>query len=931
MAKGIKKIKWTGVGNVIAKLSVPNQKITIEADQFTYFNVDSWFEDTPESDKTKQRFWTLHAHNKKDVLLEQVLTAEQNYGLRIQKKFCGPYTYYLQANLSKERDFISTGLFVSGHCEPKITSTKWCTSNDGEDVRSSHTFSYGHRIFLTMNTEGLNGYKNLELFIYRKVGDAKMDDDMEVAHFAKVEVTNGEIDLEINNSSFWYGKLMMKGIKPVEQFYVKVKDPATGKYILNDKKETAHAEFLKIQNKTEQQHPEPPKNLTPMKVGEVEASFKKYQLCKFSKVVIKCKEEKDAVIFNEGKFIKKINSNDNSIIAERIFYDYDQWHIRADAKPILNEIAKYLIEPPCMPVVLGSHTDCRGTSEYNLDLSLKRAQSAVDYLVQQGVDKNLITAKGFGETKLINHGEDISEALHQENRRTSLRFNVFGNNGQTLLHPVIVPSYKLPRQTKIEIDDFSRDCCFKKGEHKNEIIVIDNYKKKKAYPLKPQKEGEKIKNSVSHAVYSFTPSIPELWNSFMSDETNLFHFYLNSCAYYSKVGEKHPTFAIKAYPDVNWVTTLRYNYFDDPKDISALYFKQIPVKLVVGIEMIRQIEKAVTEIIKGIAFLSEDLAKNAKTITEYITEMPKKFGVGMHALHDFSDPKTPTQRIDYTQKYKWVAEIYIAELCLGIIAVDLLILWFTKGKGSFARIRKYRKVLNAKKKFDDMGFEFIEPKIAYSQGLYFEKQPDGRVAQVNQMHVKANPLIGVKYDKEHKLHELAQKGKGLAELIKEYGIEATLSLKINGTIEADYIMKYNSLIKTISIKDTLNSHLSNDKGIFTGGTAIAVNAEIDIKGKVDKNIQIIPFIPPTNIKVDASFKAKLGGYIKLTRQYGIVKGQMFHQDIINFSGVSGTYKLRIKTKVDDYELDSNPEEKVVPFVLFEKHTMKFGKSVSFNI
>ena len=924
MAKGIKKIKWTGTGEILPKLSINNQKVTIKADQFVYFNVSEWFESTPESDKSKNRFWTLLAHTKKDVLLKQTLTADQNFGIKIEKKFCGSYEYYLQANLSKERDFLYTGLAVSGYCEPKITTSKWCTSNDGDDVRNSHTFSYGHKIYLTLNTEGLNGNKNLELEIYRQVGGNSSDDDLLIAHFTKVAVTNGEIDLSINDTGSWYGKIMMKGIKDIEQFYVKVKNPVTGKYILNDKNETCHAEYLKIKKILDPQQSKPPQNLTPLKIGELEVSYKKYQLCKFSKITLSCKEEKDAVIFNEGKFIKKINPKDNTIALERIYYDYDKWNIRADAKPILNEIAKYLLEPPCMPVILASHTDCRGTSEYNLDLSRKRAQSVVDYLIQQGVDKTKITAIGHGETKLINRGEHISEALHQENRRTSIKFNVFGNDGQTLMHNVIVPSYKMPRQTKINIDDFSRDCCFKKEEHKNEIIVLDGYKKKKIFSLKSQKPGEKVKNSITHSVYSFTPDIPEAYSSFFNDVTNIYSFKINSCAYYSN--PNNTTFAIKAYPDVNWVTTLRYNYSDAP------YFKEITVQLVVGIEMIRQIENAVTEIIKGIAFLSDDLAKNAKTITEYITEMPKKFGVGMHALHDFSDPKTPTQRIDYTQKYKWVAEVYIAELCLAIIAVDLLILWFTKGKGSFARIRKYRKVINAKKKFDDMGFEFIEPKIAYSQGLYFEKIPDGRIAQVNQMHVKANPLIGVKYEKVHKLKDLTQKNKQLTEIIEEYGVDATLELKINGTIEADYIMKYNSLIKTISIKDTLNSHLSNDKGIYTGGSAIAVRAKIKIKGRVDKNIQIIPYTPPANIKIEASLEADLGGYISLTRQYGIVKGQVFHQDIIDFSGVSGTYKQKVIVSANNRDVfDSNPSDETIPFVLFEKHTMKFGKSISFNI
>lgn len=926
MAKGIKKIKWTGIGEIMPKLSVTNQKVTIKADQFVYFNVSEWFDSTPESDKSKNRFWTLLAHTKKDVLLEQTLTAEQNFGVKIEKKFCGSYEYYLQANLSKERDFLYTGLAISGYCEPKITTSKWCTTNDGADVRSSHTFSYGHKIYLTINTEGLNGNKNLELEIYRQVGGSSSNDDLLIAHFTKVEVTNGEIDLSINDTGSWYGKLMMKGIKDIEQFYVKVKNPSTGKYILNDNNETCHAEFLKIKKILDPQQPKPPQNLTPLKIGELEVSYKKYQLCKFSKITVSCKEEKEAIIFNEGKFIRKINPNDNTIALERIFYDYDKWNIRADAKPTLNEIAKYLIEPPYLPIVLGSHTDCRGTNQYNADLSLKRAQSVVDYLIQQGVDKAKITAIGYGESKLINHGEEISEALHQENRRTSIRFNVFGNNGQTLIHNVIVPSDKMPRQIKIDIADFSRDCCFKKDEHKNEIIVVDSYKKKKTFSLKPQKEGEKIKNTISHAIHSFTPDIPDLYSTFFSDVTNLYGFKINSCAYYSNANLQNPTFAIKAYPDVNWTMHVRYDYADAP------FFKEIPVKLVEGIEFIRKIEIGIEKIIKDIAFLSDDLAKNAKMITEYITEMPKKFGVGMHALHDFSSPKTPTQRIDYTQKYKWVAEVYIAELCLGIIAVDLLILWFTKGKGSFARIRKYRKVIKAKKKFDDMGFEFIEPKISYSQGLYFEKMNDGRIAQVNQMHVKANPLIGVKYEKVHLLKDLTQKNKQLTEIIEDYGIDAKLDLKINGTIEADYIMKYNSLIKTISITDTLNSHLSNDKGIYTGGTAISVFAEISVKGKVDKNIQIIPYIPPTNIKIEASVKAKLGGYIRLTRQYGIVKGQVFHQDIIEFSGVKGTYNQKLTGKLNNQPVfDSNPSDETVPFVLFNEHTMKFGKSISFNI
>lgn len=83
---------------------------------------------------------------------------------------------------------------------------------------------------------------------------------------------------------------------------------------------------------------------------------------------------------------------------------------------MLTEELKYI------PVELGSHTDSRGTAEYNQDLSRKRAKSVVDYLISKGVHENRIHAKGYGESRLINHGDNISEELHQENRRTTIRF-----------------------------------------------------------------------------------------------------------------------------------------------------------------------------------------------------------------------------------------------------------------------------------------------------------------------------------------------------------------------------------------------------------------------------------------------------------------------------------------------------------------------------
>lgn len=111
---------------------------------------------------------------------------------------------------------------------------------------------------------------------------------------------------------------------------------------------------------------------------------------------------------------KEINLSD-------IYYDYNEWFIRDDARPSLNRLIKLLKDNPTLNIALSSHTDCRGTDEYNLDLSQKRAQSAVDYLISAGINANRLTAQGLGESQLVNRCqcEQCTEDEHQQNRRTT--------------------------------------------------------------------------------------------------------------------------------------------------------------------------------------------------------------------------------------------------------------------------------------------------------------------------------------------------------------------------------------------------------------------------------------------------------------------------------------------------------------------------------
>ncbi len=118
--------------------------------------------------------------------------------------------------------------------------------------------------------------------------------------------------------------------------------------------------------------------------------------------------------------LDKIFKN-KEITLENIYYDYEKWDIRSDAQPTLDELAGILVANPQIRIQLASHTDCRGGTSYNENLSQKRAQSAVNYLISKGIPEDRLTAKGYGENSLAIDCActRCSEEEHQANRRTT--------------------------------------------------------------------------------------------------------------------------------------------------------------------------------------------------------------------------------------------------------------------------------------------------------------------------------------------------------------------------------------------------------------------------------------------------------------------------------------------------------------------------------
>lgn len=112
---------------------------------------------------------------------------------------------------------------------------------------------------------------------------------------------------------------------------------------------------------------------------------------------------------------------DKEIVLENIYYDFDRWEIRSDAEPTLNELTELLAINTDLLIQIASHTDCRGTEEYNQTLSQRRAQSVVNYLIKEGINADRLIARGFGESQpaIDCICEECTEEEHQINRRTT--------------------------------------------------------------------------------------------------------------------------------------------------------------------------------------------------------------------------------------------------------------------------------------------------------------------------------------------------------------------------------------------------------------------------------------------------------------------------------------------------------------------------------
>ncbi|MBL4658551.1 MAG: OmpA family protein, partial [Flavobacteriales bacterium] len=154
----------------------------------------------------------------------------------------------------------------------------------------------------------------------------------------------------------------------------------------------------------------------------IAASMPKYLGDEGTETTIGLEKSTDLVHDFELKTIK------GPIELPNIFYDLDKWDLKPESKQALDGLIKTLRNNPNITIKIMSHTDARASVKHNDELSQKRAQSVVDYLVNEGIDNDRLQAKGYGkhrpkkeytDSKIAKmKTEEEKEAAHQANRRT---------------------------------------------------------------------------------------------------------------------------------------------------------------------------------------------------------------------------------------------------------------------------------------------------------------------------------------------------------------------------------------------------------------------------------------------------------------------------------------------------------------------------------
>ena len=116
---------------------------------------------------------------------------------------------------------------------------------------------------------------------------------------------------------------------------------------------------------------------------------------------------------------ENINYDSKAVFANAtVYFDFDKSTLTSKSIQTLKSAVNALNDNSSIQITLSGHADERGTREYNLALGQRRAEAVSDYLILNGVNKNRITVKSYGEEKPAVNGQD--EISYSKNRRVEI-------------------------------------------------------------------------------------------------------------------------------------------------------------------------------------------------------------------------------------------------------------------------------------------------------------------------------------------------------------------------------------------------------------------------------------------------------------------------------------------------------------------------------
>lgn len=567
MAKGVRKIQVTQ-GKYYPKMSVPGQRVTIVAEQDVYFQVQEWLPNTTAEEKKKPVIWMRQTGDRKIILFQSPSTT--GYKFFMQKKFCGSYHFYVEASFSGQRDFKNNvGLYVKGWCEPKIITSKWSYQKDSPSIKNNKKaqhISYGHIVHLNLQTEGING-NNLIIELWNQQYAKK---DKQVCVYTDVQVIDGEVNLKIQNTFAWMAHV--DNIQNLEEFYIKVKDQASGKYIKDNLGDDLHAIYLNVKNKVATTNTDVSQNQTPTKVYKPDVNSVRIEPCKFEVINFTENVVKDGkasnstvTVFDNGNGLKQLKAPDERI-HRTIYYKFDSTIIDKDGLEVLNNILKFLLEHKGSTINLSGYACVIGKENYNKGLSQRRADVVKKFFGDGGLDLTRIISLGKGEVDPTDDkmGRDNlkykNEKDYENNRRVDISFTFHAHDAQTITYETLAPSSDINLTVDV-LQQINKACFRDKDKHEKKIVV-----KSIEYAEPREIDASSLAFPVnSQLSWANVAPLNYIWPSLnvleMGSSATIYSVFVNSCRWFSN--KNNAVVQVKVFPDIKWTIEFKWNH-DQP-------------------------------------------------------------------------------------------------------------------------------------------------------------------------------------------------------------------------------------------------------------------------------------------------------------------------------------------------------------------------------